>query len=381
MKKKLNVFLLLSLFLLVTSGCWDNVELSEQAIVLGIGRDLTEKGDYQVSFQIAVPSALGSSQSGGGGQGKPFFVVTGSGPTLTAAHEDLQSKISRKINRRQRLSIYIGERLARHGIKDIMDLITRDSEAEIMSDISVVKGAEALDVLKIAYPLESFSSKATLNIHEQVHREEASRTFLDVLVANDSESMSPTMPVLKIEKEKETFQTAGSAIFDKNLELVGFLNENETKDKMWIEGTLLHQFTDVFIPQGNGKIGVRITNLKSKIKPMVDQNKVKFQVTLVGKGAVKENNTNFDLTKPDKVKIVEHELEKYMEKRVSKLIEKVQKEYGTDIFGFGDTVFRKDPYQWKNVKNEWEKNFQEANVSVKVDLTIRLIGMTGSPET
>jgi spore germination protein KC len=64
----------------------------------------------------------------------------------------------------------------------------------------------------------------------------------------------------------------------------------------------------------------------------------------------------------------------------SKLIEKVQSEYRSDIVGLGKTVFRKNPSQWKKLKNDWEKEFQEANVSVNEDLTIDLIGTIGAPQ-
>jgi spore germination protein KC len=378
MKKKRITFMLFSLSLLVMTGCWDSIELNEQAIVLGIGADLTEDGDYQVSAQVVLPSAMGGTESGGG-QGKKFFVATESGATYHEAFQNLQSKISRKLNRNHKQSVYIGERLAENGIRDIIDVFTRDPDARVMGDISVIKGHQALDALKISDPLESTSALASLRIHE--HMEVAAKAkLLNFLVVNASESMSPSLPALGLEQGQNSLQSVGSAILNKNLKLVGFLNENETKDKLWVLGELLHQDITASITQEKGKINLRATNLKSNIQPLINQNKVKFKITLTGEGEVKLNNTNFDLTKPDKVEIVEQELEKYYEERISQLIKKVQKEYKTDIFGFGDTIFRKDPTQWKKIKNEWGKEFSEAEITVKVELTINKIGLTGSSE-
>ncbi|MBD1383505.1 Ger(x)C family spore germination protein [Metabacillus arenae] len=378
MKKKRIVFMLFSLSLLLMTGCWDSIELNDQAIVLGIGADLTEDGNYQLSAQVVLPSSMGSSESGGG-QGKQFYVATEKGATYYEAFENLQAKISRRLNRGQKQSVYIGERLAEHGIRDIIDSFTRDPDARVMGDISVVKGHQALDALKISDPLESASALASLKIHEQ--KDIAANTrLLDFLVVNARESMSPSPPALGLEQDQNALKSVGSAILNKNLKLVGFLNEGETKDKMWVLGNLSYQDITASIPQGKGKINLRTTNLKSKIQPMINPYKAKFKITLTGEGEVRLNNTNFDLTKPDKVEIMEHELEKYFEKRVSQLIKKVQKEYKTDIFGFGDAIFRKDPSQWKKIKNEWGKEFSEADISVKVDLTIHLIGMTGTSE-
>jgi spore germination protein KC len=210
--------------------------------------------------------------------------------------------------------------------------------------------------------------------------EAASSNLLDLLVVSASASMSPSPPALSPNQEQNTLQSVGSAILNKDLQLVGFLDQNETKDKMWILGKLSQHDITASIPQGKGKINLRATNLKSKIQPIITRYETKFKVNLTGKGDVRLNNTNFDLTDPKKVKTMEHELEKYFENRITQLIKKGQEEYETDIFGFGDVLFRKDPSQWKKVKNDWEKEFSEADITVNVDLTIHLIGLTGAPQ-
>ncbi|MGM0878958.1 MAG: Ger(x)C family spore germination protein [Bacillota bacterium] len=378
MQKKKIPFMFFSLSLLVLTGCWDSTELNDQAFVLGIGADLTDDGEYQVSAQVANPSAMGNIGSGGG-QGKQFLVETESGETYYEAFQNLQSKFSRTLNRGHKQSVYIGERLAEQGLGEIIDVFTRDQDARVMGDISIVKGNHAVDVLKISNLLETTSAVESLKIQEQMNIS-ASSNLLDFLVENARESMSSSLPALGLEQDQNTLKYVGRAILNENLELVGFLNKNESKDLMWVLGNLTHQDITASISKGKGKVNLRATNLKSKIQPMVTQYETKFKITLTGKGEVRLNNTNFDLTKPDKVEIMEHELEKYFEKRIAQLIKKVQKEYKTDIFEFGDALYRKDPYTWEKVKKEWGEEFSEADISVNVDLTIHLIGLTGSSQ-
>ncbi|MGR5961558.1 Ger(x)C family spore germination C-terminal domain-containing protein [Bacillus paranthracis] len=43
-----------------------------------------------------------------------------------------------------------------------------------------------------------------------------------------------------------------------------------------------------------------------------------------------------------------------LKSKLSKLLKKVQKQYGTDIFGFGEAIHRKYPSEWKGLKKELE---------------------------
>lgn len=92
---------------------------------------------------------------------------------------------------------------------------------------------------------------------------------------------------------------------------------------------------------------------------------------------IRENNTGLDLTKTKNIALLQKELNKTVEKNILKTITKVQKEYGTDIFGFSDVIHRKNLDQWKSLKKNWDKVFPEAEISVKANLTVRRIGVTG----
>jgi spore germination protein KC len=55
----------------------------------------------------------------------------------------------------------------------------------------------------------------------------------------------------------------------------------------------------------------------------------------------------------------------------------VQKKYGTDVFGFSNTIKRKNLTLWKSIRNDWEEEFREAEISVNANITVRRIGVTG----
>lgn len=386
--KKSFIFIFFFLSLLFIAGCWDGKELTEQAIALGFSWDVAKNGSYRVSGQFLIPSKMSTGEKGGGGGDGSVFIETADGKSVYEARQNLQNKLSRRIFKNQRQSIYIGERLAKRGIKNILDTITRDPEAGIRTDISVVKGKQGAAVLKTSYPLESNSAQASLKIHKQLGTE-ANATFLNLVVTSTNVSSSSSIPAWTLassppkgsqELRQNSIRFAGSAIFNKNLKLVGFLNLEEAKDQMWITKKLSYRDITLFIPQGDGEVSLEVRNLQSDIRPTLQGNKVKVHITLTGDGEVKQNTTTFDLTQSNKVNIVEKKIEEQFEREVLHLIEKLQKKYKADIFGFGNAIYRKYPSHWKKIKNKWAQEFTKADISVDVNIAIRLIGLTGASE-
>lgn len=124
------------LVMALISGCWDNRELNDQAIQLAAGLDWTEDQTYIVSNQFARNPEAGQSdmksQTG-------FYTEIAEGKTPMAALAAMQSKVTRIINRGQRRSLVIGDKLARRGFKDILDFILRNAESPMRVDLFIVK--------------------------------------------------------------------------------------------------------------------------------------------------------------------------------------------------------------------------------------------------
>jgi len=77
------------------------------------------------------------------------------------------------------------------------------------------------------------------------------------------------------------------------------------------------------------------------------------------------------------------ELEKATQKEIINEMEAAvniaQKDYGTDIFGFGETVFRKYPDVWRKISSSWEEIFKHVNVTYDVKVNIKRTGMLSEP--
>ncbi|MEH7418448.1 Ger(x)C family spore germination protein [Neobacillus drentensis] len=384
-----RVFFLLLIVTLFTTGCWDRRELNDLAIVLGWGMDLNKDGNLVSSAQIVVPAKLGSSGGGGKGSasaGQGYFLESATGKTATDTSQNMQTKLSRKIFASHRRVIVIGEDLARNGLAKMTDEFSRNPEVRLRTDLFVVRGSTAQEFLSIPYQLESIPALAPLKIQERISGR-ASSTYKEFLVEANSEGSNATLPMVEIinsaakgdagQVPSKTFRVRGRAIFNNNLQMIGSLTPSEVRNRFWVRGELMENTLTVYVPEGKGTISFVGRKYKSKIKPLLQGNKIRFTIFLSGKGVIKENNTNLDLKNPSHLKAVERALNQNVPKDVSQTIVHVQKDYKADIFGLGNAFHRKYPMKWKKIKANWQNEYSEADVVVKADLTVDQVGLTG----
>jgi spore germination protein KC len=377
--------------LLFITGCWDRKELNDRAIWLATGWDLAENGGVEISGQIIIPSNV-QTQGGGvgvGGTGKGFFTISATGKNVQDALEKMQAKLPREAFIGQRRIIFIGEEFAKNGLKKRFDSNSRNPDASLRTDMFVIKGGKAKDIIKIANPLEKTPAFATLKEHRQSGGR-GDTAYLKFLVAANREGIRPSVPSIKISDSLEgeagkgdspdpkVLRIAGVSLFDKNLKLIGFLNDEGNKNMLWVMGIL--KKNSISIQKNGGTSSLNLTKIRSIIEPNFGKNKkLSFTVTLVGEGALTESNSGLNMENTNNLKFLEKEFEKEVQKHIQQTITKVQKEYGIDIFGFGEVIHRKNPIRWKALKTNWDQTFSETNITVRAKIKIKRIGMEGPP--
>lgn len=398
MKIKQACCLIVLLSSLVVTGCWDRTEVNDLALVMAAALDLTEDGKLRLTMQVVIPSGVGigpSGERGGGGQQKGYFIETAVGRNILDARQKIQEKLSRRLFIAHRRVVFIGERLAKHGIKDVLDELGRAPESRLRSYLLMAAGREARELLEVDYPFERVPAEAVRELERSGVGVDI--TLRDFLLASSAEGMTPVMATIEPvsnsfkQSQKDTEQTgkvaggkgktvrlSGTAIF-KDFKLIGRLNDEETRGLLWITGKLQRGIITAYVPAGGGNVSFNIIKAERKIRPEIRGNKVKINLELKGEGVIYENNTNLDASKPKNIKLMEKALNQDLETRIWRVLHKAQKDYEADIFGFGQQIQRMDPNQWKSVKKQWETIFPEAEVSVVTDLTIVRTGMSGPP--
>ena len=103
---------------------------------------------------------------------------------------------------------------------------------------------------------------------------------------------------------------------------------------------------------------------KKKVYFKNEEPVVRIEVHIVGK--MVEQHGKGDLTSAGNIKALETEVSLKMKKIISDVIGNVQKNYQTDIFGFGDLVHKKNLTYWRKVKTNWDSIFSDLPVEIEV---------------
>jgi len=365
---------------MIISGCWDRNEINEYAFWIGTALDLSENGKLQKSAQIAVPASINSKRGGGGGgnEQRGNIVLTATGNTIVDLEQQVQDKLPRKIFLGHRRSIFIGEKLAKKGLIEIMDQFTRNTDTRMRTDIFVVNNGEGKDVLKINSPFGQFS--AIVAVEQDRFCRLGDTALRDVLLDIGRDGIRPSMPMVEItpnnEQEKnETIEVKSVAIFNKNLQMVGKVTGRESLEMFWAKGVLKEQFVTEEIEAGS--VSLYESNLKKSIRTSFEGNKIKAEVKLEGKGRVLENNTDIDISESSERIPLERKLNEIKAKKVEATMKKLQLQYGQDVIGIGEEFHREHPYRWKEIRSHWDEIFPTVEITVQVKLNIQSSGGIG----
>ncbi|MEK3886187.1 Ger(x)C family spore germination protein [Bacillus sp. FSL K6-3431] len=393
MKRSFPMLIMLVVFLLFTTGCWNRRELNELAITLAIGLDSTRDGQYLLTAQVVNP---GNVATNGGSSHSPVIIYQATGKTVFEAFRKLTKESPRKIYPSHLRLLVIGESLAKEGIRKPLDLLSRDWELRTDFYVVVAKEMDAKEILKVPTPLEKIPANNFFN-SLKVSAESWSVTStvtLDELIADMvSDGKQPVLSGIQADikgDEKTSLSTQNLEIIDsparvkfnnlaafKKDKLVGWLNETESQAYNNITNNVKGTIVNVSCPKG-GKAAIQITHGKSDIKGKIKNGKPKVDVHIHAEGNVGEVECHIDLTKPESINQLEKAYEKKVIQQIKDAIQSVQEDEKVDIFGFGEAIHRADPKAWKQLKKDWDKEFQDLSVDINYDIQIRRVGTVGN---
>ncbi len=371
---KKMIFIIPIIFLL--TGCYNYREINELAIVSGVS--ISKVGDeIELTTEVINPK---KEQDASSGEEPEFIIYTSRAKSVQEAIRKMIKESPRKMYGAHIEILVIDEGIAREDLMDILDFFARDPE--IRSEFKVLVG-KSDDVLKITTPLEKISSE---NIQNSLENNNQYLGFANVVTYHEliSNVLNPNielvLPVLSMKgnvnlgEDKENITDTlvnatpiidGMAIF-RNNKLKGYLNEEEALTYNILRNSAKNFFVRTS-GHDNEYIVHEIIRLSSKME--FDRNKNEMKITLTGKSAISEVNEKIDLENLEEVSKLERKLNQELKKIVERSILSIQKEYNSDIFGFGDIIYKSYPKYFQKIKDEFKKDgFQnlKVNVSVKI---------------
>ena len=383
MKKCIVTLLVLTLFL---SGCWDRRELNELGIAMAIGIDKTEN-EYVISAQVVVPSEVSMKASTGR---SAVTLYTATGETVYEAIRKMTKNAPRKMYPGHLQILVINEDLAKEGIAESLELLSRDWELRSDFYVVVAKDITATEVLNVTTPIENIPANKMFNSLKTSEKNWAGTegVILDELVTNlISDGKEAVLTGIQVLGNKETgtskqnvesitpstrIEYDNLAVF-KGDQLVGWLNEEESRGYSDITNTVKKTVTSISCPK-EGKIIIDIFRFHSKIVGSINKGEPEVDIKIEAEGNIGEVLCSIDITEPETIDKLEKIYEEEVKEIIHQTIESVQKQYQSDIFGFGEAIHRSNPKEWNEMKEHWDEKFSDLTVNVHIDMKIRRIG-------
>ncbi|MFB5661519.1 Ger(x)C family spore germination protein [Alteribacillus sp. HJP-4] len=395
MKRRL-FFLLILLLTLFMTGCWSMTEMEDLAIVAAYGIDKTDSG-FHISAQIVNPSEIAQVE-GAAAFDSPVTVYETDGETHYEAQRKLATIVPRKLYNAHMSVVVLGEDMARDGIVKSLDLFSRDNETRPDFYILVAKEGKASNILKNLTSMEMIPADKLFNSLEvtadtlgtttTVHIEELETFFerdgreavLSGVVLQGDPDDGESLKDVKLSDPKVVAQLTGLAVF-KNDRLVGWLNENESKGYNYTQGNVNNTIEGVACPGGKkGKISVELENTEASITTHMEKGVPQTTVTINGTGSVADVECDVNLTENQTIEEIESLVNAAITEKVELAVKKAQ-ELHTDIFGFGELIWRSDPHTWKELKNDWDQEFENVDLHTQGNVTIKQTGRFFNPIT
>lgn len=383
--------MLLAVSTLLLSGCWSSHEVNTLAISVCLGIDKSEKG-YMVTEQVITPKVVASKRPS---SDAPVVVYSSEGKNLDDAIRSFSSLVSREIYSSHIRMIILSEEVAREGISGIIDYLLRYHEYRTDFYFAIARGSSARDIMSLLTPLEAIPGLSMF--HKQKLSNDlwapvkamkitelanlmisgGNNPVISGIEITEEETVTNSTDVLKqsgSDFKKLRYSSLGVLSGDK---LIGWFDENESKGYRYITGTL--KYTSGYASYGeSATISYEVLNADSKIKPSMNGEKPKIDVSVKIEYDVTGVSCSFDVFTPDNKailnRIAEEKIKMFCEQSISKA-----KELKSDIFGFGEHIHSKYPAYWKTAKGSWTEEFAELPVSISVKAKITGTGDISKP--
>lgn len=385
--KKL-ILLVIALNMIFLSGCWDAREINELGLVMAVGIDKQKDGDlYTITAQIAKPSSAAGQGGKSGGGDQPVWVGSAQGKTIFEAIRNLAKFSSRRIMWAHNNIIIIGESLAEQDITPVVDFFTMNSELRMKTWVAVSHG-DAKSYVSAKTGIENIPgiSLAELFRYHELPAESVATDMVSLFRDYKSESVQPLVSALNKLSEEEAkdaskqIELEGAAVF-KGTKLIGWTSPEETRGLAWIRNEMKDS---IIVLSGIGdkkqKISVELDGTKVNTEAQVTGEIPTINIEVTTKGDITEIDANSDMDINQLKVLAEKEAEKEIKKEIKFALDKVQKEFKSDVVGFGRKVHIANKEAWyKEIAEKWEEIYPQVPVNINVSVEINSASLYQEP--
>lgn len=363
-------WLLSILLICLLGGCWSYRGINETTIVSGVAIDKdAATGNYQITYEIVD---LTRDIKETGVQPK---IVEAEGKTLFDAARNAKKRLVNKLYFGNTQIIIVSQDVAKEGISFIVDWFLRDAECRETINIVVSQQETAKDILTlkgIDEMLVAYEVRKIIEEDQNVTASTKSAELYSIFNTLHDEGISLTVPAFHgvMNQESPTAEVNGIGVF-KGDRLIGYLTPTETNRYLFVIDEI-HAGVLTLSLEGEktDDISLEIYKNKTEVSCSYKDGKAKAQTSIKTEVSLDEVGTGLGLLDDQMVEEIAEKAAQKLEAEIMEVIKKVQTGYGSDIFGFGNKLYKKDPKLWKEIRSEWDVLFQAMDVEVECEILI-----------
>ena len=379
MKKKIvSIIFIIIICPIILCGCWNYREIDTLAIVAGMAIDkdmVTNK--YILTTEVITTQAQGVSSI------ISSQIFTTEGDSVFSAVRDTIEKTGLRLFWSDSKVVIISDSIAREGIIPAIDWTNRSNFVRPDMWLLVSKGNTASEILKTKVKINevtSFHLDDTMNSWKVLSKFTNSMiwSFIDEL-SSPGNSEAVTTVENKLSDGNILPLVEGCAIF-KSDKLVGYIDGNETLYMLMIKNKIKQGLiTLVNVSGSNTNVTLELNDNRTKLTPIYNNGLVSMIIDVYPILSIHEIQGTKDFMKEENLVTLQSEAEKKIGSQIQNLINKLQKDYDSDVLGFGEKFNEEKPKVSKDFKKNGKDIFTNMKTTVNVHVQIKGSNKTMKP--
>lgn len=379
MRKRVGLLMAL-LLSCILPGCWSYTGLNELAFVAGISVDYNSEED-KIKLTLELPEITSSAKEA---PTKPVLLET-EGKTFLDALRNAEDRTERELNFTTMETVFISPEYAeKKGLFPAIDFFMRNSECRLTIIFAVTDFTPAAEVFSLKLTegsMLSFDIAKTLNTRQQGIMTASN----DQLYETYEKFMSPgseiILPLISKQKngEKEIAKASGVAVF-RGDRMVGRMSPEDTYYLLFVNNRVTRGTIQMeYKPEGKPPVRVVLEIVDSKTKRKVIQGEDDAFVVHIQTEAsfyLNEVDSPMNLLNLSVMEEIKDLAEQELEKRMTEVIKKAQKEHTSDVFMFGNSLYKQDIKTWRAVEAEWDAIYPSLETQIEAKVAIHNSSLT-----
>lgn len=361
-------FIVLVLSLFFISAC-SLKEIEKSAFIAGIGIDLSDNQEKPYKVTLKIYNLVGTIRD----NPQPNYTyVSEEGKTITDAIRLLETRIDKRFEFGHLKIIILGEEsVKKQNIKNTLDFLMRRADIQLISWVMVARPS-AEKIIKHVPSTETAAYPALYNYFDHNANESpliVTEYLFEFSRRYQEQGIEPTIPIIEIEKEQ--FKIDKSLVVGENGKSLELTSE-ETKIFNILKGNVAK--ADLIVDREDKLFTIEVDRFKVDYQVVENPGApLTLKIEMDVKGIITESKTDIKIEKLHEYnRLAEAAATENVDKFLTKLIGG-----GFDPVGFGLRYKTKHLHNNQMNYDEWKKEYQNANIDVKINIELKATGQIG----